>query len=252
MVFNPTKTEPAMVPTDKAMYAPTGDKYVIFFSPQSSQADKWLISPELTIYDGYELQVTAKSYADTYPETLEFAVSEGSDDPTDFVKISTAAKMPSDQWSVFTTPLTDYVGKKVRIGIHYISYDTFFAQLDDFKVGPAAGSASSVDYGNVVNYNVYLDSEKVGEPTTPEFTLRGITAGTHTVAIEAVYQGAVSEKGYYNIEVSSIGTITSVEAIPADAEVYSLSGQRIATSISSLPKGVYVVKSGEKVMKVRF
>lgn len=252
MVFNPAKTEPAMVPTDKAMYAPTGDKYVIFFSPQSSQADKWLISPELTIYDGYELQVTAKSYADTYPETLEFAVSEGSDDPTDFVKISTAAKMPSDQWSVFTTPLTDYVGKKVRIGIHYISYDTFFAQLDDFKVGPAAGSASSVDYGNVVNYNVYLDSEKVGEPTTPKFTLRGITAGTHTVAIEAVYQGAVSEKGYYNIEVSSIGTITSVEAIPADAEVYSLSGQRIATSISSLPKGVYVVKSGEKVMKVRF
>ena len=109
-----------------------------------------------------------------------------------------------------------------------------------------------MDYGNVVNYNVYLDSEKVGEPTTPEFTLRGITAGTHTVAIEAVYQGAVSEKGYYNIEVSSIGTITSVEAIPADAEVYSLSGQRIATSISSLPKGVYVVKSGEKVMKVRF
>lgn len=70
MVFNPAKTEPAMVPTDKAMYAPTGDKYVIFFSPQSSQADKWLISPELTIYDGYELQVTAKSYADTYPETL--------------------------------------------------------------------------------------------------------------------------------------------------------------------------------------
>ena len=62
----------------------------------------------------------------------------------------------------------------------------------------------------------------------------------------------MSEKGYYNIEVSSIGTITSVEAIPADAEVYSLSGQRIATSISSLPKGVYVVKSGEKVMKVRF
>ena len=251
MVFNPSKTTPAMVPTDQAMFAPTGDKYIIFFSPQRSKADKWLISPEISIYDGYELQVTAKSYTDTYPETIEFAVSEGSDEPSDFKTISTAVSMPSEQWSIFSTPLDEYAGKKVRIGIHYVSYDTFFAQVDDFKVGPAEGSETSVDYGNVLHYNVYLDNVKVGEPETAEFTVSGLTAGTHTIAIEAVYKNAVSDKGYYNIEVSSIGSITAADAIPADAEVYSLSGQRLSTTLSALPKGIYMVKDGAKTIKVR-
>lgn len=250
IVFNPAATVPAMVPTDPAMYAPDGDKYIVFFSPQGSKADKWLISPELPVYEGYDLKVTAKSYTDTYPESMEFAVSEGSDNPDDFTVISSALKMPSEQWQVFSTPLDAYAGKKVRIGIHYISYDTFFAQVDNFKVGPADGKGQAMDYGNVDHYNIYLDGEKAGESTVAEFTLKGLSVGSHTVAVEAVYKNAVSEKGYYTISVSSIDSV-NVEAIPANADVYSLSGQRLGGKLSSLPQGVYVVKVNGKVMKVR-
>ena len=79
MVFNPWSTQPAMLPTDQAVAAPTGDKTVIFFSPQMGMADKWLISPLLTINKGYELSVKAKGYAAEYPESMEFCISDGSD-----------------------------------------------------------------------------------------------------------------------------------------------------------------------------
>lgn len=250
MVFNPAATVPAMVPTDPAMVAPDGDKYMIFFSPQSGQADKWLISPEINVYEGYDMKVTAKSYTDTYPETFEFAVSEGSDNPDDFTVVSTARRMPSDQWTEYSTPLDEYAGKKVRVGIHYTSYDTFFAQLDNVKIGPADGKGQSMDYGNVVRYDIYLDGAKAGESQTAAFTLKGLSAGSHTVAIEAVYKNQTSEKGYYTIEVSAIGKV-SVEAIPADAEIYNLAGQLMKGGLNAMPHGVYVVKSGTKVMKIR-
>lgn len=250
MVFNPAATVPAMVPTDPAMVAPDGDKYMIFFSPQGGQADKWLISPEINVYEGYDMKVTAKSYTDTYPETFEFAVSEGSDDPNDFTVLTTARRMPSEQWTEYSTPLDEYAGKKVRVGIHYTSFDTFFAQLDNVKVGPADGKGQAMDYGNVVRYDIYLDGTKAGDAQTAAFTLKGLTAGSHTVAIEAVYKNQTSEKGYYTIEVSAIGKV-SVEAIPVGAEVYNLAGQLMKGGLSTMPHGVYVVKNGSKVMKVR-
>ncbi|MBS7409692.1 MAG: hypothetical protein KIG59_01855, partial [Muribaculaceae bacterium] len=73
MVFNPKTTVPSMA-ADQAILAPTGDKTVIFFSPQRAAADKWLISPAQVIREGYEWHVTAKAYS-SYPETVEFCIS---------------------------------------------------------------------------------------------------------------------------------------------------------------------------------
>ena len=75
MVFNPWSTQPAMLPTDQAVAAPTGDKTVIFFSPQMGMADKWLISPPIEINEGYQFSISAKAYASAYPESMEFCVS---------------------------------------------------------------------------------------------------------------------------------------------------------------------------------
>ncbi len=250
MVFNPWNTVPAMLPSDMAMKAPDGDKYLIFFSPQGSKADKWLISPELSIYDGYEMKVTAKSYSDQYPESFEFAVSENGANPDDFTVLSSAYNMPSAQWQEYTTPLSAYAGKKVRLGVHYISNDTFFAQLDEFKVGPSEGTDKSMDYGNVVKYNVYLDGTLVGESSVPSFTLTGISSGDHTIGLEAVYKNSTSERSYYHISTSAVGAV-SVEAIPADASVYNLNGQLLASPLETQPQGLYVVKYGDKAVKVR-
>ncbi len=201
IVFNPSATTPAMLPTDKAMAPPTGNKEIVFFSPQGAQADKWLISPELNIRDGYKLQVTAKSYAEAYPETLEFAVSTQGDNPSDFTVLSTAAKMPADQWTKYETDLSAYSGKKVRVGIHYTSKDTFFAQLDDFRVGPAEGAGATVDYGNVVNYDVFLDGGLVGRSDSAAYELTNVSAGTHTVGVRAVYMNSESKTATHTFTV---------------------------------------------------
>ena len=201
IVFNPSTTTPPMLPTDKAMAPPTGAKEIVFFSPQGAQADKWLISPELNIRDGYKLQVTAKSYAETYPETLEFAVSTEGDDPSDFTVLSTAAQMPADQWTKYETDLSAYSGKKVRVGIHYTSKDTFFAQLDDFRVGPAESADATVDYGNVINYEVFLDGGLVGRSDSAAYELTNVSVGTHTVGIRAVYMNSESKTTTYTFTV---------------------------------------------------
>lgn len=251
MVFNPWKTTPAMLPSDPAMYAPDGDKYVIFFSPQGAKADKWLISPLINVYDGFVLKATAKSYSDVYPETIEFAVSEdGSDNPDDFSTISTAKDMPSSQWTEYSTPLDAYAGRQVRVAIHYVSYDTFFAQVDNVRVEPENGGGLTLEYGNVVKYIIYLDGKKVGESTTPTFELTGLTDGNHTVGVEAVYKNATSEMATYEIAVNGIEAVKA-NAIPVDAEVFTLSGQKVNADAKSLPRGVYVVKSAQGVMKIR-
>ena len=251
MVFNPWKTTPAMLPTDPAMYAPDGDKYVVFFSPQRSTADKWLISPLVDIHEGYEFKVTAKSYTSSLPESIEFAVSEnGGDHPEDFTVISSAKNMPSEMWSEFSTPLAAYEGKQVRLAVHYNTYDGFFAQVDNIKVEPENGGGTVMNYGNVVKFNIYLDNTKVGETDKSEYSLTGLTEGTHTIGIEAVYKNATSEMATYQLVVSSIGEVT-ISTMPAKAEVFTLSGQKMNCSVDALPQGVYVVKSGNKVMKVR-
>lgn len=251
MVFNPWKTTPAMLPTDPAMYAPDGDKYVVFFSPQRSTADKWLISPLVDIHEGYEFKVTAKSYTSSLPESIEFAVSEnGGDHPEDFTVISSAKNMPSEMWSEFSTPLAAYEGKQVRLAVHYNTYDGFFAQVDNIKVEPENGGGTVMNYGNVVKFNIYLDNTKVGETDKSEYSLTGLTEGTHTIGIEAVYKNATSEMATYQLVVSSIGEVT-ISTMPAKAEVFTLSGQKMDCSVDALPQGVYVVKSGNKVMKVR-
>lgn len=250
MVFNPWSTSPAMMPTDIAMQAPDGEKYVIFFSAQRSKSDKWLISPLVDIYEDYQLKATAKAYT-TYPESIEFAVSEsGSDNPDDFTVISTAENMPYSEWTVYSTPLDAYVGKSVRVAIHYYSTDAFFAQVDNVRVEPEDGSGTVVDYGNVVKYNIYLDGVLVGESTVPEFTLKGLSEGNHTIGIEAVYKNQTSEMATYEIIVTAIGEV-KMQAIPANAQIFTLQGQKTNCSADALPSGVYVVKSGNTVMKIR-
>lgn len=250
IVFNAWKTVPAMLPTDNAMYAPDGDKYIVFFSPQRAKADKWLISPLVDIYNGYQLKATAKAYT-TYPESIEFAVSEtGSDSPDDFKVISTVAELPYSQWMEYSTSLDSYAGKKVRVAVHYTSNDAFFAQVDNIKVEPEDGSGTTMDYGNIIKFNVYLDGTKIGETTSPEFTINDLTDGNHTVGIEAVYKNATSEMATYELVVTGIGDV-KVSVVPQNAEIFTISGQKMNCSVDALPQGVYVVKSGNAVMKIR-
>jgi len=250
MVFNPWKTTPAMLPTDQAIKAPTGDKTVIFFSAQQSRNDKWLISPLIDIHDNYVLNVTAKGYNAMYPESMEFCISSGSDNPADFTAISQVESLSCEQWSIYQTDLADYAGQTVRLAVHYTSYDAFLAQIDDFTVGPENGMGELVDYGNVVRYDITLDGQHIGECTQAEFTLPPLTPGTHIVGIQAIYQSGASQVAEYTITTTDMAQVTL--GSPKDVTaVYSLSGLYLGNAIHPLPAGIYIVKQNGQTLKIK-
>ena len=260
MVFNPWNTVPAMLPTDQAVAAPTGDKTVIFFSAQRGLSDKWLISPLFTINRAYEMSIKAKGYEASYPEAMAFCISDGSDNPADFTVLAEADPLAAGEWAMYTVDLSDYEGQQVRFGFHYTSYDAFFSQIDDFTVGPKAGEASTVDYGNVVRFDIYLDGEKIGESTEATFTLPPLSSGIHTVGIVAVYMNGQSTMAEYTITIAA----TALHALECDTvslnqkEAYDLQGRRIADGLSTRQlvnssthkKGVYIIRDNNQARKV--
>lgn len=250
MVFNPWNTTPAMLPADPAIQAPSGDKTVVFFSSQQAKNDKWLISPLFDIRRGYSLRVTAKGYSEMYPESMEFCLSDGSTLPTDFIPLSKVDQLTSTQWTIYNTDLSDYEGQTVRLAVHYTSYDAFLAQIDDFTVGSDDGQGEMVDYGNVVRFDILVDGVKVGESTTPTFTLPVLSNGEHTVGIVAIYKNGQSEVVEYVINATAGVTAIQLQNLQPDA-VYSLSGQYVGCRTDHLPAGIYVVRKEGTTKKLK-
>ena len=250
MVFNPWKTSPAMLPNDRAIAAPTGDKSVIFFSSQQAKSDDWLISPLLDIHDNYKMSVKMKAYSSMYPESMEFCLSTGSDDPKDFVTMSVAEDIPSERWSLYQLDLAPYAGNAIRIALHYTSNDAFLTQIDDFTVGPEDGQGEVVDYGNVIRFEIIVDGTKIGESTTPSFILPVLSEGHHTIGIKAIYKSGESETATYEVEGTASISLNTIDNTSATA-VYSLSGIYQGKDIKSLPAGIYLVKRNGKTIKVR-
>lgn len=247
IIFNPLTTTPAMYPTDAAVKAPTGDKTVAFFSPQSNGANKWLISPLLDVRDGYKLHVSAKAYAQ-YTETMEFCVSTTDADPKSFSVLSKVDAAPSGVWTMYETDLSAYANKKVYLAVHYTTYDGFFTQIDDFYVGNPDGDKTSPNVGYVEKYEISLDGTKVGESVEPKYTLTDVSAGSHTAGIKAVYASGASEITEYTFNVvDGIEHLTTGGIVSGPTHYYNLSGQEVKST--NLPKGVYVIKSGNTTRK---
>ena len=242
MVFNPWHTVPAMLPTDEAIKAPTGDKTVIFFSAQRAQSDKWLISPLIDIHDNYEFTVLAKAYA-AYPESMEFCISEGSTNPADFILMSEANPLEAGQWVRYSVPLDDYAGQQVRLGIHYTSYDAFLTQIDDFTVGVKDGGAEFVDYGNIIRFDIYIDGVLAGYTETPSFILPELSAEKHTIGIKAIYKSGESETTEYVLDLTQSG-ISQIEEKGERSEeraLFNLNGQRVSKGYRGI-----VINKGNK------
>ncbi|MDO4510629.1 MAG: choice-of-anchor J domain-containing protein [Bacteroidales bacterium] len=231
MVFNPWKTEPAMMPTDKAVMAPSGDKTIIFFSPQGNGANKWLVSPEILIREDFVCRFTAKAYSE-YKESMSVcAFLDGASNPAKdpFEEISRIDALASGQWMIYETDLSKYVGKKIRIGVHYTSFDAFFAQLDDFFVGNLAGEGTTVDVGEVKKYIVTLDGAEAGAVTEPEITLHDVTAGKHTATVQAEYASGMSQMITRNFTVNLGGDINADNKVNV-TDVTALINQILGTA----------------------
>lgn len=268
MVFNPHSTVPAMS-ADAAILAPDGDKSVIFQGPQQAVADKWLISPQLSLYDGYEMSVLAKAYS-IYPERLEFMISTTGASPADF-KVLDAVEPSSSEWTKYSISLDEYAGKEVYLAVHCVSVDGFIVQVDDFRVGREGGEEVSAA-GFVKSYDVTLDGESKGSTTETEIMFPALGKGDYNVGVRSVYASGASEYTTYEFSVPEItglddvnvksvsvvggrGVIT-VTAEDADVTVHTPAGIVVVsfnavgeTSVPVAP-GVYLVNAGGMVKKV--
>lgn len=275
IIMNPYMTTPALA-LDGWFLTGDGDKYVAFFSPWASeldpgQADKWLISPELSVYENYVLRFSAVGY--DWPETLEICVSTTDTEIGSFVVLDEINTDIGGNWTQYEVDLSAYEGQKVYVGIHCISYAGWVCMFDDFYVGPAEeGAAANV--GNVLSYEVFLDGVSQGMTQTASFNLTDVAPGTHTVGIEAHYESGVSERAEYeftaglgSVEDTSLdsGTVVygadgalHIDAVSVGtAYIYNVAGQLISNMTVeagsnewAVPAGLYIVKFNGDVYKV--
>ena len=149
------------------------------------------------------LSVKAKAYEPMYPETMAFCVSDGSTQPADFRVLSEVNPVSGGAWTRYVTDLSDFAGQQVRLAVHYTSTDAFLLQIDDFAVGPEEGQGETLDYGNVVRFDIYLDGTKVGQSATPSFVIGPLSEGRHVVGIQAIYRDGQSAIVEYIIEATN-------------------------------------------------
>jgi len=246
MVFNPWNTVPPMLPTDQAIQAPTGDKTLIFFSAQRGKSDKWAISPEVEINNDYQLTFKAKAYANTYTESLEIGVAEEGEHPEDFTIIAEVPNIIANAWGEYSVDLAEYAGKTIRIAIRYTSYDAFLAQVDDFTVGPKSGEGETVDYGNILHYEIYLDKKKVDETETPRYTFTDLTPGSHTIGVRAIYKNGASAITEQTIIVSGVYDIVTDGANEVET-YFDIQGRPLSGAPES---GIYIVRKNGKYAKI--
>ena len=180
---------------------------------------------------------------------MEIYISdEASTEPNEFELLGKIDELTSSEWSVYQISLSEYSGANCRIAFRYTSYDAFMAQIDEVVIGPEDGENEVVDYGNVVKYEIYLDGVKIGESTTPTYTIPSISEGRHTVGIKAIYLNGESEMSTYTISgTSGIADIVTGES-DAPAQYYDMHGRIV--DFTSAPAGIYIRRCGSSAAKV--
>ena len=177
---------------------------------------------------------------------MEVAVSTNGNNPqtSDFATISKIDGVTAGQWTIYEADLSKYVGQNVYIGLHYTTYDGFLTQIDQFFVGNPNASTVA-DVGAVQSYNIYVDGVLSATSNTNVYTLTNLSAGAHTIGIEAVYASGKS-----NVTNYTLGVATKIDRLNYDdmndttfkpTIIYNIRGEKVSNgSTNLLSKGVYI------------
>jgi len=249
---------------DPAYASHSGSKYFVSMCSMTPPNDDWLISPEL---DG--LAQTVSFYAravDYYTESFEFLYSTTGTDTHDFIKIGEVESVPDIEWTEYSYMLP--AGAKY-FAIRCTSDDALALFIDDLTF--AAAGAPKIEL-ELKGYNVYRDGVKLTEtPVTGEaYTDNAVITTDHKYYVTAVYDKgesaasniATRSSGLNSETVESIGIkagdgrIVVTGADGCQIEICSPDGRCIFSGIGSeytcinVAAGIYIVKAGNKVVKV--
>lgn len=131
-------------------------------------------------------------------------------------------------------------------------YDSY-AKLSVFDVTAPATDTENIDATNMLTYKGYPLTQ--GGLTI--FTYDAAHNGAEAKQVSYEYDmasffipvGKIETTAYADVTTAGIHNVTSASnAAPA---VYTLQGIKVGTSLDKAPRGTYIVKSGDKVVKVR-
>ncbi len=125
------------------MNQPSGDSFLIAFSPEGKQADDWLISPE--VKGGSELSFYITSLSGYFPETVEIMYSSTNDDLDSFTPAGSII-LDEAGWGLYTGNIPD---DAKYFAIHYVSNDKFGICIDDIAYSPVTAPVE------ITGWNLY-------------------------------------------------------------------------------------------------
>lgn len=143
-VFNPSLTTP---PINANFPAQDGSKYLVAIQYTSTNDNKWLISPEVSINATSQLSFWARTYTAQYGlERIQVLVSTTNAEPGSFTKISAGDYLEVPiTWTEYTYDLSAYAGQTIYFAIRYMSFDAFIFMLDNIKL-TAEGAPQDLTY----------------------------------------------------------------------------------------------------------
>lgn len=247
--------------------AHSGTKYLFsLYRIDDGQADDWAISPEL---QGCAQTVSfyAKSYASSpgLAERIEVYYSTGSTDPKDFIKVSEVDKVPND-WTICSADLPE--GARY-FAIRSCATGAFMLMVDDVTFSPAGATLDC----RLTGYDVYRDGVRLNDTALEEYEFIDDSVEkerTYTYNVIAIYDIGMSRPSNSAvIGTSGVGSVTDRFTVRSDrggisilhaggihADISDITGLVIFSDICAdhtyveTSSGVYVVRVGDKVVKV--
>ena len=202
--------------------------------------DHWLISPEL-MGNEQEISFFARVITADYGyESFEVLYSATRGDIDSFISLE-EVWLDATDWTEYTFTLPE--GAKY-FAIRHKAQDVFGLMIDDVTFERGASAP--------VGYNIYVDGELVG--STPETTYElpgtGLSAGQHTFAVTAVYEGG-RESAPATAVLDIHSGITEIAQDGKPVDVYTIDGRlvrRQATSLEGL-NGLYLIGNKKVFVK---
>lgn len=154
--------------------------------------NNWMISPEVVLDGTLSLYACGQDANGYHKEVFGVYVCVGSyNGISSFVQVGADVTTTHDM-TEYTFDLSQYQGQLGHIAIvHHNVSDQFILNIDDITYQIAVPSMVTME---PESYNIYLDGQLVGnvnanDPLT--YTFNNVSAGDHTAAVSAVYEGGI-------------------------------------------------------------
>ena len=166
IVFNVARTSPSVA--DNPNIQPySGDKMLATFAVLDKQNNDYLISPELSFTEDFQISFRARSYNDTYGlERIRVGYSTTGKRASDFVWVSEG---DYEEVPVAWTLKSYRIPKEAKyVTVNCVSDDAFMLFIDDLFIGTNQVRPKANTRNKLIGFNLYRNSEKVNSELLTE------------------------------------------------------------------------------------